>query len=859
MSTIDVARQLDRLDLVAPISGLLLPLEQVPDEAFAQLLVGDGVSIDPTSDVLLAPCAGTVSFLHPGLHALTVVTATGVEVLLHIGLDTVTLRGEGFTALVTVGERIEIGDELIRFDMSALLKGAKSLLTQMVVTNGESVAALRRSSGMVTAGQTVVAELDLAARHSAEAPIAAGESARSAPIAIRNPSGLHARPAAVLAGRARLYASDIHLIMGGQRANAKSVTSVIVLSVAYGDTIELVADGPDATEALADLTRLVVDGLGEDLTGAVPAAATSTAGSATTRQGGSASTASDRTLRGVPASPGVAVGTVARLDQQDIVVQEESEKDPASEEAELRSGLEQAHDDLNKIIDRLLAEPDGGAARSEIFAAHRELIDDPGLFEASLAAIGAGKSAAFAWKSAFTCQAELIAGLENEHLAARAVDLRDVGARVLQELTGQVVVKFAPPRDSIVVADDLTPSDTANLDRTRVVGFATAAGGATSHCAIIAQSMGIPAVVGVGVGLLGLADGTPVILDGAAGTITRGITEDQIAAARRAQDAASLAQADALAHAVEEARTRDGRTIEVAANIGSAEDARQAMAQGADGVGLLRSEFIFMDREFAPTEDEQTHIYTEIARAVGSGRKLIIRTLDVGGDKPLPYLPIEPEDNPFLGERGIRIGLARPDVLRPQLRAILRAAKAGAAEVMVMFPMITTLDEFRAARTILEEERVALGAPRIATGLMVEVPAVALMAEQFAREADFFSIGTNDLTQYTLAMDRGHARLAAQVDALNPAVLSLIAMTVRAAHQAGRWVGVCGGLASDPAGAAVLVGLGVDELSTAIPALPAIKAAIRHLDTDHCRDLAARATSSDTAVAVRALIATPTA
>jgi phosphocarrier protein FPr len=272
-------------------------------------------------------------------------------------------------------------------------------------------------------------------------------------------------------------------------------------------------------------------------------------------------------------------------------------------------------------------------------------------------------------------------------------------------------------------------------------------------------------------------------------------------------------------------------------------------------VGLLRTEFLFLDRDTAPTEDEQTQVYTDIAKALGPDRPLVIRTMDIGGDKPLPYLPMPHEENPFLGERGVRIGLNRPEVLRTQLRAVLRAADAG--KLLLMFPMIATLPELRAVRAMFEEERARLGAPSIPFGIMVEIPAVAVMAEQFAREADFFSIGTNDLTQYTLAMDRGHPKLAPQIDALNPSILQLIANTVKGARQHGRWVGVCGGIASDAQAVPLLIGLGVTELSVSVPAIPAIKAQIRTLSLAECQSMAQKALTMDTAAEVRALSPDP--
>jgi phosphocarrier protein FPr len=276
---------------------------------------------------------------------------------------------------------------------------------------------------------------------------------------------------------------------------------------------------------------------------------------------------------------------------------------------------------------------------------------------------------------------------------------------------------------------------------------------------------------------------------------------------------------------------------------------------GGEGVGLLRSEFLFMGRSEAPTEDEQYEAYAAIARAVGPERPLIIRTLDVGGDKPLAYVPIPAEASPFLGERGIRVGLNRPELLRTQLRAILRASEHGL--VHVMFPMVATLPELRATRRMLEEERERLGVPPVQVGIMIEIPAAALMARQFAREVDFFSIGANDLTQYTLAMDRGHPKLAPQVDGLNPAVLRLVAMTVEAAEAEGRWVGVCGGIASDQQAVPLLIGLGVSELSVSVPTIPSIKAQIRALDLAACRQLAERAIELETAADVRALCPEP--
>jgi phosphocarrier protein FPr len=370
--------------------------------------------------------------------------------------------------------------------------------------------------------------------------------------------------------------------------------------------------------------------------------------------------------------------------------------------------------------------------------------------------------------------------------------------------------------------------------------------------AILARSLDIPLVAGIEPRALDVPDGTPVVLDGSAGTLQLNPSTADIARIHDQQERHAQQRQVDQAHAQQPAVTADGHRVEVAANIAGVADAEQAVALGAEGVGLLRSEFLFLHRTSAPTEDEQAAVYADIARVLGPERRLVIRTLDVGGDKPLPYLPIAREDNPFLGARGIRVLLDHPDLLRTQVRAIFRASAAG--RVSMMFPMIATVPEFRAARAIAEEERQRLGAGPIEIGMMVEVASAALLADHFAREVDFFSIGTNDLTQYTLAMDRGHPRLASQVDALSPAVLRLVARTVDAAHARGKWVAVCGGIASDPQAVPILVGLGVDELSVSVPTVPAIKADVRRLRLAECRRLAQLALDAPDAADVRALV-----
>jgi phosphoenolpyruvate-protein phosphotransferase len=849
-SNADLLTTTRTLTLKAPLSGYLVPIERVPDPVFSQKMVGDGIALDPVSQSLVAPCDGEVVMLHPANHALTLAIADGIELLMHIGLDTINLKGKGFTPRVKNGDKVKAGDPLIDIDADFVATHAKSLLTMIVVTNPDRVASFRAQAGFVTTGRDPILDLELAGDGAKAAAEAAGEPIISEALLISNTAGLHARPAAVLANLARKYASDIWVQRGDGRANAKSLTSLMNMDIRYNDKVNLVAQGSDAQDAINSLVPLILSGLGEEGSSAPAPASRIVAEIA--RPAPMRRSEDPNLLLGVTASPGFAVGTVFQIRHQDLAVPETSDE-PQAEELKLADALETSRRQLEALQYQLHGQAD--ANKAAIFAAHQEVLDDPELHDMVRSAILKGKSAAFAWQQMINTQAEQMAKMSNALLAARAADVRDVGQRVMQNLTGIGPRKIDAPANSILVAEELTPSDTANLDRSKVLGVCTTLGGATSHAAIIARSLGIPAVAGIEPKALDIPDGTPVILDGTRASLRLNPSVEEMARLKARQEKLATQKKADLENAAAPAVTTDDHQVEVVANIGGLSDAVKGVSLGGEGVGLLRTEFLFQDRDTAPTEDEQYQAYSDIARALGPSRPLVIRTLDVGGDKPLSYLPIAKEENPFLGERGIRVGLNRPEVLRTQLRAVLRAASAG--KLLVMFPMVATLTEWRAAKAMFDEERAKLGVDPIPVGIMVEIPAAAMMAEQFAREADFFSVGTNDLTQYTLAMDRGHPKLAPQVDALNPAVLQLIALAVKGAQQHGRWVGVCGGIAGDPQAVPILIGLGVKELSVSVPVIPAIKAQIRALSLADCQELAQKALTLDTGAAVRELVPDP--
>ena len=825
-----------RIGLIAPLSGVLVPLERVPDPVFAQRTVGDGVSIDPTSCDVLAPAAGLVTLLHRAAHALAITTDEGVEILVHIGVDTVSLNGKGFTARVRQGDRVAAGQVLISFDPDLIARSAPSLLTQVLVTNRERIRGMTVGTGLVDAGRSIILDVELAATAPADRAPATEATALSADIRLPNPQGLHARPAAVVAAAAKAFRADIRLLRGAEAANAKSVTAILLLATNPNDVIRVSAAGPDAAAAVSTLAALLASGSGESdaagegsvrPAGAPAAGPVPGAGPVPAAAAGAIAPAGPtdpRKLAGVCASPGLALGKVAQVRRTAVSVEKQG-LGVERERAHLDAALERARQQIS------VQQGASSGAASRILDAHLELLADPELIDLAVAGLAGGHSAGYAWREAYSSYAARLEALASALLRERAGDVRDIGGRVLGLLAGVTTapLEFAP--GSILIADELTPSETVSLDAGRVLGLCTTGGGPTSHAAILARALGIPAVCGVDRAALEIEDGTAVLLDGTGGTLLRDPHESEVATARAVMGRLTAQRRSERAAASEPAATTDGHRIEVAANIGTVEEALAAVAQGGDAVGLLRSELLFVDRDSAPGEREQAEVYRAVAAALGRERRLVIRTLDVGGDKPLAYLPLPPEQNPFLGLRGIRVSLERPDLLRSQLRAILTAAPLG--DIHVMFPMIATLDELRAARCILDEEQRATGAA-VRVGVMIEVPSAALGAEQLAREVDFFSIGTNDLTQYTLAMDRGHPKLASRADALHPAVLRLISLTVEAAHRHGKWVGVCGGIAAEPLAVPVLLGIGVDELSVPVPAIAAIKALVRRLSLRRC-------------------------
>jgi len=848
------------LQILAPCDGWCGPLDEVPDPVFAGRMLGDGVAIDPTSPVLLAPCAGEIVALPASAHAVSIRTAQGIDLLIHIGIDTVQLGGRGFDARVRPGAIVRAGDELIRFDLDVVARGAKSLMTPIVATPMDGLRLdRRRAAGSVSAGELLfeIAGIASEAVASEAGPLQAATAVQTVVVTLRQ--GLHARPAALLAQRAKSFAAQVTLSAHGRSANARSVVAIMALGVRQGDELIIQAGGADATQSVTGLIAAIEEALRMEAaaghhsprsperpptTGAPPPSASAPRSPAPGPVPG--------VLTGVAAVAGLAVGRAAWLERRETPVIENG-AGSAREMAE----LEQARANVRARLARVAAA--GGAVRNEIISAHLEFLDDPQLNEEAHALIAAGKSAGYAWRTAIRRAIAALEALEDSRLSERADDLLDVEAHVLLALAGEAQPLHIPlPEHAVLIADELLPSELTALDRRRLAAICLGGGGATSHVAILAAAMEIPMLVGIGAAIREIADGATVIVDAdgggnGCGTLQGAPTAAAVEQARSAVESQLMRRAHERAQAQSECRARDGTRIEVFANLGNASDAVAAVANGAEGCGLLRTEFLFIDRNTAPDEAEQLEAYQSIAATLAP-RPLVLRLMDVGGDKPLRYLPLPTEENPALGLRGIRAGLARPDLLRTQLRAALRVRPAGSLRLLI--PMVTDLSEMLAVRHVVDELMVELGTPgRIELGAMIETPAAALLASSLIRAADFLSIGSNDLTQYTLAMDRGHAELAGRADALHPAVLKLIAAAASAGAAAGKMVAVCGGAAADRLAVPILLGLGVRELSVVPAMVPVVKRGIRSLRMDACGELAMRCLDLTSAAEVRALAA----
>ncbi|MBG6120499.1 MULTISPECIES: phosphoenolpyruvate--protein phosphotransferase [unclassified Sphingobium] len=740
--------------------------------------------------------------------------------------------------------------------------GETARLVVGIAANSDGhIAILRRLTRLIqdeTRLEALIASKDpeaiaraLEGEETAAAPAGAvTDYAQTAEWTVDYPAGLHARPASAWVETAKGTEARLRVRHENDVADPRSLISLLQLGLREGDRLIFSAEGKDARAALDALVKTARNLTARERRDAELAAEKQRAPVTGWKPAGDMAM-----IAGVAASPGIAIGTVHILSAPDPDVPD-IPVDLVTGGAELDTALTRTRAQMKALIDDTTRRL--GAADAAIFRAQAGLLDDTDLITLACQLMVQGHGVAWSWYEAVGRVAGQLSALGNPVLAARAADLHDVGRRVLAQIDPSLAagsLDDLPEGGAILVASDLSPSDTATLDPVRVAGIATALGGPTSHSAILSRTLGLPSVVAGGARLLAVASGTTVIVDGDGGRVWIDPSEADLASARAWIAAQQERRAAEEAERGRPATTTDGVQIEIAANVNRPDQVPFALAQGGEAVGLMRTEFLFLEAGHSPEEDEQYVTYRGMIDAL-EGRPLIVRALDIGGDKQVPHLNLPEEENPFLGVRGARLLLRRPDLLDPQLRALYRAAKDAHAEgggLSIMFPMITSVWELVRLRERCEEIRAALDAPKVPVGIMIEVPAAAVQARALAQHADFFSVGTNDLTQYVLAIDRQSSELAAEADSLHPAVLNLIATCVEGAKAHGRPVGVCGGIAGDPFGAALLAGLGVGELSMTPRDIPAVKARLRCAAMADLRDLAQRALAASDADEVRGL------
>ena len=821
-------------EVLSPLEGTVVPLEQVPDPVFSEHMLGDGLAILPRNSQLIAPVSGTIVNLNKALHAI-VIRNKETEILIHVGLETVALNGEGFKAFVKEGDSVTAGQKLLEFDLDILQKKAASPLVLVVVTSPTDAALTEKISGVVRPGQPLYT-VSACAEHKPLPDMTV--FCESGPITLLNPNGLHARPAAVLANLAAQYPYDILVFHGKQTANAKSIVGLMGLSLCANDQLVLRVYGPqeEADEMLVKLHEAFQNGLGEkELAAPAPQPQPS---------------ATDEIklparVKGLSACAGLASGPAYLLAIKTLSFEEN-----AVDQQEECAALEHTLHTLTKQMEAQIAEEKNTESR-DILNAHLLLLRDPLLIDTTRQTILQGKTAAFAFNTAIRQSIDILKKTKNRFLMERIADLKDVRREVLCQLTGEQHRLPDITPGSIVIADDLLPSDVSALPE-HIAGVLLANGSPTAHAGILLRNRNIPAVVQAGAAVLAIPPGTPLLLDADAASvqIAPSAEQQQVFEKRRKESVAENEQACQVAQ--EAAITKDGIKILVEGNVSNAEESARSKKAGADGLGLVRTEFLFQNRAIAPTEEEQQASYQAILDAAQG--TVTFRTMDAGGDKPVPFVNIPPEENPIVGIRGVRAFKQNELFFRTQLRALLRVRPLN--RIRIMLPMVSFVSELKEFKEIIEQEKKNLGiSESVQLGIMIEVPAAALTAAQLAKEADFFSIGTNDLTQYTLAIDRGHKQLSPLADPLHPGVLKLIAYTTQGAKQYHKPVAVCGAVAADMAAVPLLIGLGITELAVGTGSVARTKALIRKLNVQACSQLAQQALELADAQAVRSLVA----
>ncbi|MBU2864438.1 phosphoenolpyruvate--protein phosphotransferase [Reinekea forsetii] len=742
--------------------------------------------------------------------------------------------------------------EVVHFAVGIAAKGQEHLALLQQLTKVVMDKELATILGSHATAKLIVDTLNNNETNSDASPVTDLDHATS--VEVVDEAGMHARPASLLSEMASAFKeTQIQIRNGGNKASAKSMAELLTMGAVLGDTLVVSAQGEQAQQAVNKISDAIKQGLDGDADECENATYQATSSVAALKD-----PKADHIAKGSSASSGIALAPAFVLVGEEQMSIEKDARDARAEQHRLNTALEAGQDQLAVVEESLLS---SAPQESAIFKAQRQLLQDESILNDAQQHIIQGRTAAWAWKEAVQKQIEALEQIKDERLAARVADMSDVSDRIVNILLNHSADIRFPEHDFILLAKELTPSQTVQLKNAPIKAICTEQGGPNSHMAILARALGLPAIVGIGEPLTqSVSQNTPVIVDAQSSMFVVNPDEQTSKQAEQLIDQWRLVveAQDKVKH--ETPITLDGHQMEVVCNIASPDDAESVVEQGGEGVGLLRTEFLFEASAVEPTVEEQQQALQKIIEHLGA-KPLVVRTADIGGDKPVSWMDMPKEENPFLGVRGIRLSFKHEGMFRRQLEAIYRAAqwqadKGESTGLHIMFPMIANLAEWRKARDIAEQVRAQLGAPVLPLGIMIEVPSAVICADHFAKEVDFFSIGSNDLTQYTLAMDRLHPELPSELDNYHPALLRLIKMTVDAANKHNKWVGVCGNMAADPHLACLLTGLGVTELSISPANVAAVKHLIRSMNYQSLKEKAEQALALDDPSQIKALFET---
>jgi phosphoenolpyruvate-protein phosphotransferase len=820
------------INVYAPLIGIALNIESVPDPVFANIMVGDGMAIDPLDNKIYAPFDGVIKNIPQTKHAMTIGHELGFEVLVHIGIETVELNGVGFKILVNEGDKVEVGQIIGEFDMDYVSKTAKSLISPVIFPdlNVTTFSIVKLPVKTTTLSKPIL-QIKLNDSQTNETVTTSKVSQiRSEAITVKTLHGIHARPAAKLANLAKTFSSDVWIEKDNKKVNMKSISSIMKLAIVCNDEIYITAENIKIINQVIDMINNLVD---NEIV-------------RTEQKIKTDKDVVDNKFYGVIASAGVITGKIMQRKEIkfDII---ETSNNPRLEEEQFFAAIKIVVKDVQYNLSQINS---NDTEYKDILTSHLFILNDPQIIDDTLKFIKNNYTAAYAFNQVIINNCNELLNSNIPYLMERQNDLKDIRNRVLLELDGakQHVLQLDQP--TILIADELTTSDLTKMDK-NIVGLVSVTGGTTSHVAILAKVKGIPLLVNVNSKIISVRLEIEVVLDCNNGYIDINPDVATIEAIKKQINEVKLKREENFLTATQISTTKDNVEINCFANITKADEASKIIENGGKGIGLFRTEFIYFDRIKQPSVEEQIEIYNSIAQNL-QGLPFTVRTLDAGGEKVVEYINLPFETNPELGVRGVRLSLLNKHLLIEQLTALL---KLNVDNLRIMIPMISTLEEYYEVQEIFKQLKIELNNnKKIELGIMVEVPSVVLMAEKFAEVVDFFSIGTNDLSQYTLAIDRQNPLLASKIDHLHPSIVNSVNLIVAGAKKYNKAVSVCGIMASEKLAIVILIGLGVKNLSMPINIIAENKAFIRQLSYADCVQSAEDCLKMSTTAEIRAYL-----